>query len=89
MAPPGPNEKSRLKGTDLVHADDELHGVEVAPSISVSTSRCCCCTWCTLLADYAQSSGILSLQMPMIVWPQVVLTHIIPKTTCILDTHRL
>ena len=37
---PKPDEKRRLKGTDLVHADDVFHGSEVAPSISVSTSRC-------------------------------------------------
>jgi hypothetical protein len=32
--------KTVLSGTDLVHADDHIpHGLEVAPSISVTTSR--------------------------------------------------
>ncbi|KAJ3004501.1 hypothetical protein NUW54_g4783 [Trametes sanguinea] len=30
--------KPKLSGTMLVHADDELHGPEVAPSISVTTT---------------------------------------------------
>lgn len=30
---------SKLTGTDLIHADDALHGPEVAPSLSVSTSE--------------------------------------------------
>ncbi|KAL1944242.1 hypothetical protein VTO73DRAFT_3427 [Trametes versicolor] len=29
---------TKLNGTQLIHADDELHGAEVAPSISVSTT---------------------------------------------------
>jgi len=28
-----------LSGTDLLHADDKYHGMEVAPSISVTTSK--------------------------------------------------
>ncbi|RPD67063.1 cystathionine gamma-synthase [Lentinus tigrinus ALCF2SS1-7] len=28
----------KLNGTDLIHADDDLHGPEVAPSVSVSTT---------------------------------------------------
>ncbi|TFK83495.1 cystathionine gamma-synthase [Polyporus arcularius HHB13444] len=30
--------KNLLNGTDLIHADDSLHGPEVAPSLSVSTT---------------------------------------------------
>ncbi|CDO68712.1 hypothetical protein BN946_scf184652.g39 [Trametes cinnabarina] len=33
-----PNTRPKLSGTQLVHADDELHGPEVAPSLSVSTT---------------------------------------------------
>ncbi|KAH9943348.1 cystathionine gamma-synthase [Epithele typhae] len=32
------DKKNTLSGTDLIHADDELHGPEVAPSLSVSTT---------------------------------------------------
>ena len=39
MAPKVHDGKNKLSGTDLVHADDELHGPEVAPSLSVSTSE--------------------------------------------------
>ncbi|EMD40651.1 hypothetical protein CERSUDRAFT_111233 [Gelatoporia subvermispora B] len=35
---PKDDERPRLTGTDLVHADDALHGPEVAPSVSVSTT---------------------------------------------------
>ena len=34
-----PKDTNKLSGTQLIHADDELHGPEVAPSISVSTSQ--------------------------------------------------
>lgn len=34
-----PKAAPKLNGTQLIHADDELHGPEVAPSISVSTSK--------------------------------------------------
>ena len=35
------NKKPTLSGTDLLHADDVVpHGLEVAPSISVTTSAC-------------------------------------------------
>ena len=34
-----PKSDSKLSGTDLVHADDARAGPEVAPSISVSTSK--------------------------------------------------
>ncbi|OSD04341.1 cystathionine gamma-synthase [Trametes coccinea BRFM310] len=33
-----PDARPKLSGTQLVHADDELHGPEVAPSVSVSTT---------------------------------------------------
>ncbi|KAI1796290.1 cystathionine gamma-synthase [Ganoderma leucocontextum] len=33
-----PKDTNKLTGTQLIHADDELHGPEVAPSISVSTT---------------------------------------------------
>ncbi|KAM5534316.1 hypothetical protein V8D89_012044 [Ganoderma adspersum] len=33
-----PKDTNKLSGTQLIHADDELHGPEVAPSISVSTT---------------------------------------------------
>jgi cystathionine gamma-synthase len=33
-----PTPRSCRIGTDLLHADDEFHGSEVSPSISVSTS---------------------------------------------------
>jgi hypothetical protein len=29
----------QLKGTDLIHADDSLRGLEVGPSISVTSSK--------------------------------------------------
>ena len=40
MAPQAKNIKNvnKLSGTDLIHGDDGLHGPEVAPSVSVSTS---------------------------------------------------
>ncbi|KAI0650648.1 cystathionine gamma-synthase [Trametes meyenii] len=38
MAPKAQVTKPTLSGSDLVHADDEFHGPEVAPSISVSTT---------------------------------------------------
>ncbi len=39
MAPKG-DEKTPFTGTDLIHADDHVHrGLEVAPSISVTTSK--------------------------------------------------
>lgn len=34
-----PEKVEQLSGTDLVHADDAQAGSEVAPSISVSTSK--------------------------------------------------
>ena len=34
----GNSNVNKLSGTDLIHGDDGLHGPEVAPSISVSTS---------------------------------------------------
>ncbi|OBZ76823.1 hypothetical protein A0H81_04003 [Grifola frondosa] len=37
MAPKS-NNSSPLKGTDLVHADDDFHGPEVSPSISVTST---------------------------------------------------
>ncbi|PIL37243.1 hypothetical protein GSI_00936 [Ganoderma sinense ZZ0214-1] len=33
-----PKDTNKLTGTQLIHTDDELHGPEVAPSISVSTT---------------------------------------------------
>ena len=39
MAPEAKDSKNKLNGTDLIHADDDLHGPEVAPSVSVSTSE--------------------------------------------------
>lgn len=40
MSPKADN-KPRVSGTDLVHADDHVpHGLEVAPHIAVSTSKC-------------------------------------------------
>ena len=39
MAPKTQDSKLKLSGTDLIHADDGLHGPEVAPSVSVSTSQ--------------------------------------------------
>ena len=36
---PNDQVKNKLSGTQLIHADDALHGPEVAPSISVSTSK--------------------------------------------------
>jgi hypothetical protein len=33
------NKLLKLKGTDLIHGDSKLAGNEVAPSISVSTSK--------------------------------------------------
>ena len=39
MARQGNDSKDTLNGTDLIHADDCLHGPEVAPSVSVSTSE--------------------------------------------------
>ncbi|KAI9000918.1 cystathionine gamma-synthase [Trametes punicea] len=33
-----PNTRPKLSGTQLIHADDELHGPEVAPPVSVSTT---------------------------------------------------
>ncbi|KAI0692250.1 cystathionine gamma-synthase [Cerioporus squamosus] len=38
MAPQAKDSKNTLNGTDLIHADDSLHGPEVAPSVSVSTT---------------------------------------------------
>ncbi|RPD67064.1 cystathionine gamma-synthase [Lentinus tigrinus ALCF2SS1-7] len=40
MAPHAKDNKNvnKLSGTDLIHADDGLHGPEVAPSVSVSTT---------------------------------------------------
>ncbi|TFK94703.1 cystathionine gamma-synthase [Polyporus arcularius HHB13444] len=38
MAPQAKDTKNKLNGTDLIHADDGLHGPEVAPSVSVSTT---------------------------------------------------
>ncbi|KAI0722875.1 cystathionine gamma-synthase [Earliella scabrosa] len=38
MAPKTQDSKLKLSGTDLIHADDGLHGPEVAPSVSVSTT---------------------------------------------------
>ena len=39
MAPKDSTSVNKLSGTDLIHADDGLHGPEVAPSLSVSTSK--------------------------------------------------
>ena len=44
MAPQAKDNKNirsggKLNGTDLIHADGGLHGLEVAPSVSVSTSE--------------------------------------------------
>ena len=41
MAPhaKGNSNVNKLSGTDLIHGDDGLHGPEVAPSVSVSTSK--------------------------------------------------
>ncbi|KAI0375737.1 cystathionine gamma-synthase [Pilatotrama ljubarskyi] len=38
MAPKADGKQPKLSGTQLVHADDEFHGPEVAPSVSVSTT---------------------------------------------------
>lgn len=40
MAPKVNGSPKPYTGTDLIHADDDVpHGLEVAPSISVSTSK--------------------------------------------------